>query len=217
MKTLSVGDVMTREVCAVSPGTEFKEIAALLTEKRISAVPVVDDQGALLGVVSEADLLPKEEYLDALPVPWPAGRRVRRRRDKAAATNARDLMTTPARTVGVGEAIPVAARELGAAGVRRLFVVEDGKLVGVLARRDLLGVFLRGDADIKAEIENEVFTKALVAEAGTYSVTVHNGSVTLLGRLETRTGAEYAGKLTASVAGVVEVHNHLDFVWDDQR
>lgn len=215
MKTLTVGDVMTREVCAASPASEFKEIAALLAEQRISAVPVVDDDGVLLGVVSEADLLPKEESLDALP--WRGRRRARRRRDKAAAASARDLMTTPARTVVDGESLPCAAREMDAAGVRRLFVVRDGKLVGVLARRDLLGVFLRSDAEIKSEIENEVFRKALGAEAGPYSVTVHNGSAILLGRLETRTAVEDAGKLTALVAGVVEVHNHLDFVWDDER
>ncbi|WP_236794259.1 CBS domain-containing protein [Amycolatopsis sp. GM8] len=213
MRTLTVGEVMTRDVCAVPPDAEFKEIAVLLARRRISAVPVVENGGTLLGVVSEADLLPKEEHVGERT--RHAGHRVRRH--KAEASRARDLMTAPARTIDIDVPLPVAARELAASGMRRLFVMDGERLVGVLARRDLLGVFLRPDGELKAEIETEVFGHALLASPGCYSVTVRGGEVLLLGRVERRSQVTAAGKLTALVPGVVEVRNRLDYVWDDQH
>lgn len=218
MRTLTVGAVMTTDLCVISPDTEFKDIAHLLARWKVSALPVVDDDGTLVGVVSEADLLPKEEFAtDHVKPARLGGRRARRQRQKAGALRARDLMTAPARTVDVREPLPAVARHLTGSGLRRLFVLEDGKLAGVLARRDLLGVFLRPDAEIKAEIEAEVFGKVLLATPDRYSVTVHNGAVFLLGRLERRSSVAAAGKLAAVVPGVVEVRNRLDYVWDDHR
>ncbi|MTD55170.1 CBS domain-containing protein [Amycolatopsis sp. RM579] len=199
---------MTRDVCAVPPDAEFKDVAVLMARRQISAVPVVGADGTLLGVVSEADLLPTE----ALP------RHARRgRQHKAEATRARELMTAPARTIEIGVSLPVAAGELAASGLRRLFVVDGGRLVGVLARRDLLGVFRRADEQIKAEIETEVFGQTLLASPDCYSVTVRGGQVLLLGRIGRRSEVAAAGELTALVPGVVEVCNRLDYVWDDDR
>ncbi|WP_431873476.1 CBS domain-containing protein [Amycolatopsis sacchari] len=218
MRTLTVGAVMTRDPYVVSPEAEFKDVAVLLAQREISAVPVVGDDGTLLGVVSEADLLPKEEYAgDQEPPSGFARSRTKAAWHKAGAVRARELMTAPAQTVDVGEPLPAVARRLGGGGLRRLFVLENGKLVGVVARRDLLGAFLRPDEQIKADVETEVFGKALGAAPGCYSVTVHHGEVMLLGRLEYRSSAAAAGSLTASVPGVVEVCNRLGYVWDDGR
>jgi CBS domain-containing protein len=82
---------------------------------------------------------------------------------KAAGLTAADVMTSPAVTVSTGTALPQVARRLAPAGVRRLVVVDDGRLVGVVARRDLLRIFLRGDPDIKAEIDRDVLDGALHA------------------------------------------------------
>ncbi|WP_435120604.1 CBS domain-containing protein [Amycolatopsis thermoflava] len=209
MRTLTAGSVMTRDLVTVTPDTEFKEIAALMAGAAISAVPVVGPDGALAGVVSEADLLPRGEA---------AGGRVRgrARRRKAAALLARDLMTSPVRTVDVGDPLPAVAKRLSGYHVRRLFVLDGGKLAGVIARRDLMGVYLRPDTDVQAEVETEVFDRVLRARPGSYRVSVTGGCVTLLGLLERRSAVRIAGELTAQVPGVLEVRNRLDYVWQDQ-
>ncbi|KAA9153482.1 CBS domain-containing protein [Amycolatopsis acidicola] len=199
---------MTRDVHTVPPEAEFKDIARLLARERISAVPVVAGDGTVLGVVSEADLLPKQQRAP--------GRHARRWRHKAEASLARDLMTSPARTVDIGAPLAEVVRQLLDAGVRRLFVLDDGKLAGVLARRDVVGVFLRGDEELAAEIEDEVFHRALLADPGRYSITVVNGDVTLLGRLERKSAVRAAGELSALIPGVLSVCNRLDYVWDDE-
>ncbi|MFD4196873.1 CBS domain-containing protein [Amycolatopsis thermoflava] len=160
-------------------------------------------------MVSEADLLPRGEA---------AGGRVRgrARRRKAAALLARDLMTSPVRTVDVGDPLPAVAKRLSGYHVRRLFVLDGGKLVGVIARRDLMGVYLRPDTDVQAEVETEVFARVLRARPGSYRVSVTGGCVTLLGLLERRSAVRIAGELTAQVPGVLEVRNRLDYVWQDQ-
>ena len=217
MDVLTVGAVMTKDVFTVSPDTEFKDIATLLTREKISAVPVVDRHGSPVGVVSEADLLHKEECVGDGAPPRIAGRRGRQRWRKAAARCARDLMTSSVLTVDIEVPVPAAARTLAVSGVRRLFVLAEGKLVGVVSRRDLLGVFLRPDDEVRAEIEDEVFRRVLRTEPGNHSVTVDNGVVTLLGLLDRKSAVAGAGQLTELVPGVLEVRNRMDYVWNDER
>src|SRR4029450_3283449 len=88
-----VKDLMTTQVVTVGPATPFKELVARLAEQRVSAVPGVDDAGLVLGVVSEADLLLKEEFPDPdqdLPLFWTKRRRLER--EKAADSTARGLV-----------------------------------------------------------------------------------------------------------------------------
>ena len=134
MKSL-VRDVMTTEVVTVQPWTPFREIVTRLAEHRISAAPVLDAEGNLLGVVTEADLLLKQEHPDLklnIPLAW--SRRRRLERDKAAAVVAGELMTTPAVTVSPTATVTEAARRMHTAGVKRLPVVNDaGRLVGIVS------------------------------------------------------------------------------------
>ncbi|MFD2417087.1 CBS domain-containing protein [Amycolatopsis pigmentata] len=211
---LTVDAVMTKDPITVTPDTEFKDIAALLTAEEISAVPVVED-GRPIGVVSEADLLCKEDIPATAPTMF-SGRRARHHWRKAQAVRARDLMTAPVRTVEVGTGVAAAAHQLTTAGSRRLFVVDQGKLVGVVSRRDLLDVFLRPDPDVRREVEEEVFTQVLRAEPASFTVTVEHGVVTVLGRLERRSAVSSAERLIALVPGVVGVRNRLDYVWNDE-
>lgn len=149
MKSL-VRDVMTTEVVTVEPWTPFREIVTRLAGQRISAAPVLDAEGNVLGVVTEADLLLKQEHLDLeLNVPLAWSRRRRLEREKAAAVVAGKLMTTPPVTVAPTATITEAARQMHTAGVKRLPVVDEaGRLVGIVSRADLLKVFIRSDEAI---------------------------------------------------------------------
>src|SRR4051794_921453 len=137
MKQWTVGDVMTRSVASVSLETSYRDAVDTLTDRRISAAPVVDADGRVLGVVSEADLLHKIEADDAHG-PGRVARPSRRAAAKAHAATAAQLMTAPAITIGPRASVGEAARRLEREGVKRMPVVDDdGRLIGIVARRDL--------------------------------------------------------------------------------
>jgi CBS domain-containing protein len=148
-----VQDVMTRDVACAHGDTPYKELVRLLAGRRVSALPVVDDRGRVLGIVSEADLLPRPEQ-SARPVArLLSARRRRRERARAEATVAAELMTRPAVTVDPLAAVTEAARRMHRAGVKRLPVVDVvGRLVGFVSRVDLLSSFLRPDEELRREI-----------------------------------------------------------------
>ena len=188
---MTVGSVMTRCPVSVPPDAPFATVAAILARGRIGAVPVVDRDGQLVGVVSEADLI--------------GGR-------DGAGVTARELMTGAVRTVPVDATVPAATRLLAGSGVRRLFVTEHGRLIGVLSRRDLLSTYVRDDDEIRADVEHVV---ARLPGGRPVRVTVRDGVVLLLGRVEWRsTRAAVAGRARA-VPGVVEVLDRLGYVFDD--
>lgn len=145
-----VGSVMTRTVVTARPDTTFKEVAELLADNGISAVPVVDDGGTPIGVVSEADLLVKQEYGGGSRPGSGlfAGRARKAAWRKAFGTTASDVMSKPVIMIDPGAPVSEAAEVLAEANVRRLFVVDRaGELVGVLARRDLLRSYPRDDGE----------------------------------------------------------------------
>jgi CBS domain-containing protein len=200
-----VAAVMTADPITVSTRTPFKDIAELLTGNGISAVGVLDKTGALVGVVSEADLLP---HL------W-EGRLPRRLARKAKACVAKDLMTSPAVTIDAEATLAAAAERFVHAGVRRLFVLRDGKVAGVLSRRDLVRVFTRGDAEIEREVGDRVLRERLNLGPDRVRVEVRAGIVTVVGRVERRSDIEPVTRLIGELSGVVEVRNRLDYVWND--
>jgi CBS domain-containing protein len=196
----TVASVMTKNPYTARPDTDFKTIVDLLAAKQISAVAVVTNDDVPVGVVSEADLLRKQEVDGAEEEHGLfTGKETRRRLRKAAAIQAKDLMTAPVHAIAPDESLTFAARELARRGVRRLFVVDNGKLVGVVSRRDLLAVFRRSDEDIQHEIVQEVLVRTLWADPNTVSVTVQDGVVTMLGRLERKCEVEIAGRLVPKV------------------
>lgn len=217
MREPTVASVMTTPVVTAGPDMVFKDLVALLAESQISAIPIVDSTGHPIGVVSEADVLTKQEFhggTDALP--WWAGRRRKARWHKATGFTATDLMTTPVLTIGVDEPVAAAIRQLADKRVRRLFVVDaDGVLIGVLARHDVLSMFLRSDNEIRADIEELVLRKGMWLIPGEVSVGVADGVATLEGALEHRSAVMITEKLTHAVPGVVGVHNNLRYVVDD--
>jgi CBS domain-containing protein len=211
----SVESVMTRQVVTARPGTTFKELVALMAEHRVSGLPVVDREGRPVGVVSEADTLVKQEHRPTANKPL-FGRRRRDRWRRATGRDAKDLMTAPAITVTADATVTAAARLLAERNIRRLCVVDDdGLLVGVVSRRDVIGTFLRADDVIRADVEELVFRKGMWLFPGSLTVEVAGGVATLDGTVERRTTALVAGQLTQSVAGVVGVRNNVRFELDD--
>ena len=219
MRHLEVDDVMTRRVTTVQVGARFKDVARLLAEHKISAVPVLDGDGTLVGIVSEADLLRKEQYHeDALPTRRRFGsRRERVLRAKALGDFAGDVMTAPAITIGPEATAVEAAKLMIEQNVKRLPVVDaDGCLIGIVSRADLLWVFLRPDDEIAEEIRHEVLARVLLQEP-TYTVAVTDGIVTLSGKLDRRSSVEIADRLVRAVDGVVDVVNGLTYQLDDSE
>lgn len=217
MREPTVAAVMTTPVVTAGPEMLFKDLVTLLAENRISAVPVVDSAGHPVGVVSEADVLSKQEFHGGTDVlPWWAGRRRKARWHKATGFSAAEVMTTPVITIGVDEPVAAAARRLADKRVRRLFVVDaDGVLTGVVSRHDVLGMFLRSDNEIRADIEELVLRKGMWFIPGEVAVGVSDGVATLDGAVEHRSTVAIAEKLTNAVPGVVGVHNNLRYVVDD--
>jgi len=208
---------MARDVVTVEPTTPFKDLVDLMVGEAVSALPVVDAHGVLRGVVSEADMLCKEEHADDEPDATPphfAGHRVRAQWRKATALRAIDVMTSPALSLTSDAPLPEAARHLANAGVRRLCVVDGGRLVGIVARRDLLRPFLRGDREIQTQVDVEVFDHALHANPAIVRATVEKGVVMLTGRLEYQGDVSAAVRLIRAIPGVVAIRNRLDWLWD---
>ena len=210
----TVKDVMSTHVYAVTETASFKEIASRLHELRISAFPVVDSDGKVIGVVSEADLLPKEALEGEVPgVLHSLGRS--RERSKVTAVTAADLMTRPPVTVGPDEPVTHAARLMYSAKVKRLPVVgDDGKLIGIVARSDVLSVYRRPDAEIHHEITQEIILDKLLCDPAKFTVTVEDGVVTIEGTPETAyTGHDIVNDVR-HVEGVVAVRDRLSYPAD---
>jgi CBS domain-containing protein len=212
-----VRDVMTTEVVTVEPWTPFRDIVARLAEHRISAAPVLDAEGNVLGVVTEADLLLKQEHPDLeLNVPLAWSRRRRLERDKAAAVVAGTLMTPPAVTVPPTATVTDAARRMHAAGVKRLPVVDEaGRLVGIVSRADLLKVFTRTDEAIRREIMQDVIVGDFMMDPSRFFIHVNDAMVVLQGRVERRSLIPYLVRAVHAVEGVIQVEVRLTYDVDD--
>jgi CBS domain-containing protein len=215
MKRWYVGDVMTREVTTVPADMRYKEIADLMVRHSVSAVPVVDTDRRVLGVVSEADLLAKLEYTDRVPRHVLTTRRMRNGRSKASGDTAGALMTAPAVTIRATETVTSAARLMEAARVKRMPVVdEDGRLVGIVSRRDLVRLYTRPDHEVRQAVEEGV-VRSLWLDPSLLGIRVRSGIVTLTGHLDRRSLAGIVVAFTKATPGVVDVVDELTYDFDD--
>ncbi|WP_128376901.1 CBS domain-containing protein [Streptomyces cavernae] len=200
----TVGDVMTQEVVTLRPDTPFHEIAALLDANEIAAAPVVDDDGAPIGVVSASDVLRHET---GMPDPQGQDGSDERAWGKARARTAGALMSSPVFTARADWTIPQAARELRRRHVKQLPVVGDnGLLTGIVSRSDLLNTFVRSDAEIRREVEHDVLGRILGLEEGTLAVEVRDGAVTLRGHVPEPRLVPVVVGLCQGIDGVIAVH-----------
>jgi CBS-domain-containing membrane protein len=213
-----IESVMTTEVVTAQPSTTFRELVELLQRKRISALPVVDQDGRLVGIVSEADLLIKEGYphggadtgvIDAL--------RHRQRLDKAAGICALDVMTRRVVSVPLGTEVGAAARLMIRLDIKRLPVVDDQqRLVGIATRGDLLKVFLRPDRAIAWEVAQEIVQARMGIPPGTIDVDARDGMVSLTGHVERRSQVTELVRLVQAVNGVISVDARVIWEIDDE-
>jgi CBS domain-containing protein len=216
---MKIKDVMTTEVLTVREKATFKDIVDLLVEYRVSGVPVVDAEGTLLGLVTEADLVSKEAFdlrhrrpLSAVTELMSGSTRWSR---KAAGLTADQVMTSRVVTARPDEDVRVAARRMLDRGVKRLPVVEDGKLVGIVSRQDLLRLFHRSDADILAELEVKLASPLWAPEDHAVTATVTDGVVTLRGRVRWSGEVPVIVGLASDVPGVVQVESEVTYDAED--
>lgn len=210
MQHRTVHDLMTRAVVHVHRDAGFKQIAEILAEHDITALPVVDDDEHPVGVVSEADLLGKQAGQ-----PDPTGVLSTRTprpgtRTPGEAGTADELMTSPAIVARPEWNVVEAARVMADEQVKRLPVVnETDRLVGILSRSDLVRVFLRRDEAILEEITHDILEETLGLAPNQVAVEVNNGCVTLRGELAPGHLVPVLERLCQSVDGVVKVRSHL--------
>jgi CBS domain-containing protein len=217
---MRVRDLMTTDVLTIGPEAPIRDVAAILVEHRISGLPVCDIEGRVLGVVSEGDILYKEhdprEGHAGGPLGWMIdGSPNYAGYAKAKALTAGKAMTAPAITISPLENAAAAARIMCERHVNRLPVVEDDKLVGILARSDLVRAFTRSDAEIAREIQTDVLRRTLWVDDGRVRVAVARGAVTLSGRLDKRSDVEVLERLVRRVPGVTTIASSVDWRFDD--
>lgn len=207
----AVRDVMTTDVVVVHPDASFKQVVRVLAECGVDGAPVVDEAGQVLGVVSGSDLTCHEEEPPRLAALL--GRTARTHVRKARGRTARDLMSSPARTVEPSAPVSAALSEMGRSKVGRLVVVEDGRMVGILTRSDVLRTYLRSDAELQREVEHAIAVEVRCPHRVT--VSVDDGVVRLTGWVERTTGVWGACAAADAVPGVVGVEDLLTSDVDD--
>ena len=209
----SVRDVMTSRVVWVTKDAPYKELAARLRENRVSAFPVLDDEGKVIGVVSEADLLAKEALdggYDGMPG-MITGLLRRKEQGKARGITAADLMTHPAVTISPDATVEDAARLMHKSKINRLPVVDAaGHLTGIISRADVLSVFDRSDDEVRSEITDCLLDEFLVDPAA-LAVTVKDSVVTLTGVPENNELGHQIVQRVRHIPGVVAVRDRLNY------
>ena len=201
-----VQDVMTAAVESVRPYAVFEAVARILRVSGVRAVPVLDADGHLLGVISEADLMRTTQLGDPR---WssPGGHHGGDTGTEPRPRIAQDLMTSPVVSVSPTASVAEAARLMRARKLGWLAVVEDTdtaavRLIGVLGRRDLLTVFARDDDELRQEIMDSLPVLADPAHVG---VGVNHGVVTLSGHLATAADVQLVSGFVERLEGVVAV------------
>lgn len=210
----AVKDVMSTPVAAVREGASYKDIIIVLRRWRVSACPVLDAGGRVVGVVSEADLLLREVGPEPFTGPgrslWASGRRGERA--KAAGETAAELMTAPPVTIGPGAGVADAARLMYERGVKRLPVVDDaGRLVGIVSRVDVLSVFARPDAQIRDDVLGQIIAGRLALDPAAFAVTVTSGIVTVTGQVDSHDLARQLVEAVRHADGVIAVRDRVSY------
>lgn len=215
---MRVRDLMTSQVITVGPKASLKEAARRMIEAGISGLLVTDDDGALVGVITEADFVKSE-----------SGRRAKQRArllrwlgdgDEMPSTErlVEDVMTSDVITLDPDVDHAEAARIMRKSGVKRIPIVEeDGTLRGIVSRSDILRAFARPDSDIIAELQDHVIGDVLWIDPRKVEVKCVDGNVELHGHLETKSDAVLLEDLTGRLDGVVSVNSHLTWEIDNTR
>jgi CBS domain-containing protein len=218
---LKVRDLMTPEVVTVGPTTSIKDVARSLVDHRISGMPVIDDAGRVLGVVSEGDLIVKEgnDPVERRPLARIFGDSdaTRAQLAKVLALTAGDAMTAPAITVAADAPVAEAAAIMTRGRINRLPVVDRDELVGVVSRADVVRAFVRSDDELAEAIQEDVLYRTLWLDPGSFDVAVTDGRARIGGQVERRSEADMIERISAMVPGVVAVETDLTWKLDDRH
>lgn len=203
---------MTSPAITIGPDTKFPEIVDIMLANDVSGLPVLDDDGELLGIVTEADLVSKEAYGFRRRRPLALIFDFLRERDpqwvrKAAGRTAKELMTGMPATASPDDDLGSAARRMIELHHKRLPVVSGGRVVGVVSRHDLLAPMRRSDLDILNDVEALLADPREVPATHQAKAFVNSGVVTLVGDVMFQIDADLIGSVVAGVPGVVAVDN----------
>lgn len=218
---MKIRDVMTDAVATVSPEATLHEVAQVLTDRRVSGLPVVTDDGTCIGVISEADLVLKQAGQSTSrrrPLDWILGEspdpEQQRRR---AATIAREAMSSPVVTVEADRPLRDAADRMVASHVNRLPVVDNGRLVGIVTRADLVRAYLHMDEEIEHAIRDDLLDHTMWLNPSRFQIKVREGHVTIRGTVDRRSTATIIAKLIGLLDGVAAVTSDLTWELDDSK
>lgn len=218
---MNVRDVMTRQVVTARPEMSLRDLALLLSEHRISGMPVLDGTGSVIGIVSEADILAKERGhapVHGSGLSWLFGERaapdeLRRH----AATTVGEAMTTPAITIDQGRPLREAAALMLDRDVNRLPVTANGQLVGILSRADLVRAYIRRDDEALTAIRDQVIRKTMWLDPDDMLLEVHEGVAHIAGTVDRQSTAAIIERLMGLVDGIDLVVNDLRWEMDDSE
>jgi CBS domain-containing protein len=216
---MRVEQIMTRDVITVTRDTPLKDVAQVLVENRISGVPVCGPGGNVLGVVSEADILRKEEGVSpdlSRPLAWLV-RRLDGELEKVVARTAGQAMSAPAITVRPTQHVSEVARLMVDMRINRMPVVDRDGLVGIVSRADLMRAFIRPDAELEREIREDVLLRTMLLTPGDVEVSVEQGCVLLRGEVNAEADIEVLERCVRRVPGVLEVQSDLRWAPSDLR
>lgn len=218
---MTIADVMASPVFTVRRDTPLKDVARLLIDNGVSGVPVVDDDGTVAGVVSEADFLVKEQGASEI-----RHRRLARllgetaeaqhQLDVIVARTAGEAMTSPAVTIEVSRSIREAATVMTGQRINRLPVTDHGRLVGIVTRADLVRAYVRTDEELARTIREDVLLRVLWLDPALFDVAVVNGEATIAGQVERRSTAEIIEETVRMVPGIVAINASIGWSLDDR-
>lgn len=221
MRHVTAREIMSSPVVSVRPDTPVREIVETMLRSRISGLPVVDEDQRVLGIVTEADLLEKEDR----PLPEPPilswhGRSLRLERmmghyRKATGTTARDVMTENIITAAEDTTAQELAHLMLRHSINRILILREGRLAGIVTRADILKVFLRSDESILQTVR-ETLARELYIDPASLTLSCANGIVTVAGNVDRHSDCALVVKWIHSIDGVVAVRaDHLNYRHDD--
>ena len=216
---MKVRDIMTTDPVKVTADTRLREAARLMVRHRVSGLPVVDEGGKLIGILSEGDFIRREAGRDRphgvslLDAVFGEGEL-----QPVGAETVAEIMTRSVVTITQEATVGEAARVMGRRNVKRLPVVDlEGELIGIVSRADVVGAFTKPDDVIEDEVREDLIRRLLFLDPELVEVSVSDGVVTLEGELENRTEAHLLEELSRRIAGVVRVESRLLYKVDDRK
>jgi len=222
---LTAADVMTTDVIAVPPDATVRDIATLLRSKRISGVPVVDAAGGILGIVTEGDLVLREAIAGEHHRSWWLSlfddpNVIARDYAKTHGRVAKDVMTTPVISVGPATTLSEIAKTLERHRIKRVPVVKDNKLVGIVSRSNLLQALAAADVSRQAVYDDRAIREQLLAELkkqhwvhmGLKNVVVQDGVVSLWGMVSSEDERRALRIAAENMPGVKGVEDNLALI-----